>query len=108
MGSVVAQFGEASSDAGSGPAIPAGFLDQWPMIAQVMGGIHSADGQQWLLWPCTISLWFDCGVLKFCLSPKCGPKVCFGSIKRYAEGLDGLEQALTNGDCEWKTRKAQR
>lgn len=108
MESAIAQFGRAAADGESGPAVPGSFADCFPLLAQFFGGIRDESGKSWKLWPCTVSLWFDSGNLKFCVSPKCGPKVCFGSVKRLGEGLDGLEAALANGDCEWKTRKASR
>lgn len=108
MSNAIEQFRVANNGNDSGPGVPSSFCDQWPLLAQLFAGVHDETGQQWKLWPCTLSLWFDCGVLKFCVSPKCGPKVCFGSVKALGEGLDGLEAALARGDCEWKTRKASR
>lgn len=79
--------------------------DQWPALSAVLAGVRTADGLKWELSPCTVSLFADCGKLKFCLSPKEGLKVAFGTIERAGEGLDGLEQALQAGHYEWKTSR---
>lgn len=105
MSSVSSTY-QASGPAGStAPTVPAGMSDQWPALCAVLAGVRTADGLKWELSPCTISLFADCGKLKFCISPKEGLKVAFGTIDRVSDGLDGLEHALEQGHYEWKTSR---
>lgn len=87
-----------------GAMSPPELREQWPALAAVMEGIYSPDGKQCELPPCTVQLFCELGKLKFCLSPKTGNRIAFGSVSDPSKGMDGLERALQDGHFEWKNR----
>lgn len=58
--------------------------------------------------PCTIMLFLEGGSLKFCLSPKSGREVGFGTLNANVGILEGLEWCLDDGQIDWKPRGPKR
>jgi len=85
-----------------GPQVAA-LRDEYPAMVEAMRGVPSeVPGET--VWPCTVMLFLEGDTLKFCLNPKSGNRVAFGSVADASKGLSGVEQALVNGDFEWKAR----
>lgn len=84
-------------------SILADHVEQWPNLCQALGGIKQDDGK-WQVGPATLMIFLEGGIMKFCLSPKYFPKVCFGVVSDPTMVLDSVEHALTTGKCEWKLR----
>jgi hypothetical protein len=82
-------------------------LDEVPAVADVLAGTLDADGRC-VVPPCTVQIFLDAGVLKFCLSPKVGDRVAFGVVQEPLYSLQGIERALEQGKFEWKTPKGRR
>lgn len=78
--------------------------DSWPSVAWFLAGrpADHADGPE-----CagTVMFFFDSGTLKFCLSPKVGREVAFGTIDDPTKPFDSLEASLIEGKYEWKKRR---
>lgn len=81
--------------------------EDYPNLTEALLGAKGPDGKI-AIWPSTLMLFLEGDVLKFCLSPKVGDKVAFGTILDPSKGLLGIEQALESGKFEWKKRKASR
>jgi hypothetical protein len=85
-----------------GPQVMA-LRDEFPAIVEAMKGVCDEGGQQ-VVWPCTVMLFLEGDTLKFCLNPKSGSRVAFGSVLDASKGLHGVEQAISDGNFEWKAR----
>jgi len=79
----------------------------YPGIAQVLKG-RSKEENGGVLPPCTIMLSLDAGVIKFCVSPKFGAHVCFGTIDDATKLLHSLDKAIQANKVDWRPRKGQR
>lgn len=78
--------------------------EDYPATAWALAGRpkdHEAGAES----PATIMLFFDSGKLKFCISPKVGLGVAFGSIDDPTQPMASIERAIANGKYEWKNRK---
>jgi hypothetical protein len=89
--------------------VPEEFAAEYPSIAEVLNGVFVPDNQAESVPPATIMLFAEEGRLKFCISPKTGPRIAFGCITDPAKGLGGLEDEIVLGRFEWKLgRRASR
>lgn len=95
-----------SSATSDGPQVQA-LREEFPSIVEAMRGVVG-DEQTPTLWPCTVMLFLEGDTLKFCLNPKSGNRVAFGTVSDASKGLQGVEQALRDGQFEWKARGRQR
>jgi hypothetical protein len=77
--------------------------DEFPAIVEAMKGVTDATGA-YVVWPCTVMLFLEGDTLKFCLNPKSGNRVAFGTVSDAGKGLHGVEQAIVDGNFEWKAR----
>lgn len=89
-----------------GPQVQA-LRDEYPLVVEAMRGVVG-DETTPTLWPCTVMLFLEGDQLKFCLNPKSGNRVAFGSVADASKGLLGVEQALFDGHFEWKARGRSR
>jgi len=55
--------------------------------------------------PATILLFPEGGKLKFCVKPKFGGLVAFGTVQDPSKGMAGLDEAIAAGHLEWKQSK---
>lgn len=78
--------------------------EEFPAVAAFLLGrpIGHPDGAE-----CkgTIQIFLDSGKLKFCLSPKVGRDVAFGTIPDPTQPMESLEAQIVKGAYEWKTRR---
>jgi len=89
--------------AGTSPELEA-FRDEFPNIfALFVGRPYTAEdpGRP----PASILLFPEGGKLKFCVKPKFGGIVAFGTISDPSKGLIALDTAIANGHMEWKQSK---
>lgn len=103
MSSFVKSF--ISQDGGEqrlSPEISA-FHDEFPELCDAMLGAKDPDGKQ-AIPPVTLMLFVEGDKVKFCLSPKYGDKIAFGTLVGAEKGLSGVEQAIKAGQFEWKKR----
>jgi hypothetical protein len=89
--------------------VPEEFASEYPAVAEVLNGVFVKDDQTQSVPPATIMLFAEEGRLKFCISPKTGPRVAFGCITDPSKGFSGLENEIALGRFEWKLgRRASR
>ncbi len=81
--------------------------DEYPNLTQALIGARGPDNKL-VIWPATLMLFLEGDQLKWCLSPKVGDKVAFGTVLDPSKGLTDVESALKLGKFEWKKRKASR
>jgi hypothetical protein len=91
---------------GSGNEDFASLAGEFPAIAWALAG-RPKDHPEGQEYPATLMIFFDSGRLKYCLAPKIGLGVAFGTIKDPSKLLDSIEASLRQGDYEWKTRRRQ-
>jgi len=58
--------------------------------------------------PATILIFAEGGRLKFCIKPKWGGHVAFGTVQDASQGLLGVDTAIRDGHLEWKASKARK
>lgn len=80
--------------------------EEFPELTQAFKGTKNVEGQV-VLPPCTLMLFLDGDRLGFCLSPKTGLRVAFGSVPDPAKGLAGVEAELAAGHFEWKNKRGR-
>lgn len=85
-----------------GPQVCA-LRDEFPHLVEAMKGVMNAEGA-YEVWPCTVFLFLEGDTLKFCLNPKSGSRVAFGSVSDASKGLHGVDEAIRDGNFEWKAR----
>jgi hypothetical protein len=79
----------------------------YPGIAQILRG-RGKEEKGGALPPCTIMLSLDGGSVKFCVSPKYGAHVCFGTIDDVTKLLHCLDKAIISNKVDWRPRKNAR
>lgn len=89
-----------------GPQVPSEFVSEYPSCAAVLAGIWSDDGKECQVPPASIIVFAEGGKLKFCISPKVGNMVAFGTCEDSSKGLGAIEAAIEGCHFEWK--KARR
>lgn len=85
-----------------GPQIAA-LREEFPSMVEAMKGVTDEAGA-WVVWPCTVMLFLEGDALKFCLNPKSGNRVAFGTVPDASKGLSGVDEAIREGNFEWKAR----
>lgn len=81
--------------------VPVEFAQAFPVLGQLFGGFTDPDTNQKMP-SCSLSIFCEGGRLKWCLIPKDGPKVCFGTLHDWDNPWESLQAALSKGECEWK------
>ena len=81
--------------------------ENWPNLTDALLGCKDPDGKEGVP-PITLMLFLEGDTLKFCLSPKWGGKVAFGTIVDPSKGLQAVEDAIRAGEFEWKKRRQSR
>jgi metal-dependent amidase/aminoacylase/carboxypeptidase family protein len=78
--------------------------ESYPAIAWFLAG-RPKDHPEGAECPGSLIIFLDSGKLKFCLSPKIGRDVAFGSVTDPTKPMDSIEASLVNGSIEWKKRR---
>ncbi len=77
-----------------------------PAIAWALAGRDKSHAEGFA-YPATLMLFFDSGKLKFCVSPKFGTDVLFGTVEDPTQPMASIESSLQNGKFEWKTKRSK-
>lgn len=85
--------------------VPQTVVDEFPAFAAVLGGVYSLDGQTCEVPPASIILFAELGKVKFCIHPKRGSKVAFGTLSNPGAGFAALNDEIEAGNFEWKNGK---
>ncbi len=88
--------------------MPEGFAAAFPEVSNIFRGSFNQETGFWKIPPASLTLFLEGGRLKFVANPRGFGHVCFGTVSDAARGLDGVEQALVDGHCEWKLRGGQK
>lgn len=88
------------------PAVVA-LREEFPELTNALLGSKNVEGQC-VLPPCTLMIFLNDGRLGFCLSPKSGSKVAFGTIPDPSKGLNCVESEIAQGHFEWKNSPKRR
>jgi len=80
---------------------------EFPELTAALLGSKTIEGTC-LLPPCTLMLFVNDGRFGFCLSPKTGTKVAFGTIPDPSKGLSCVESEIAQGNYEWKNSPKRR
>jgi hypothetical protein len=88
--------------------LPGGFENEFPEVSAVLKGSFNQETRFWIIPPASITLFVEGARLKFVCNPRGHGQVCFGTIADASSGLQGLEKALAEGNCEWKPRSGQK
>lgn len=103
---VKSYFSQDGDGQRSSPEVQA-ILAEWPNLGEALLGGRDPDGKE-AVPPITLMLFLEGDKLKFCLNPKWGAKVAFGTIPDASKGLEAVEAELAAGRFEWKKRRANR
>ena len=105
MSSYELSYSAGSGESRGGAAVPIEFREEYPALSTVFSGVTAADGQTCAVPAATVNLWFEAGTLKFCIMPRYGNRIAFGTVEAPEKGFAGLEEALQRGRFEWKVSK---
>lgn len=108
MSTYESSFATVSHDRVDAPTIPAGFIERYPELALLFGGRINAENGRIEIPAATLVLFFEGGRLKFCVKPRSGGRVAFGTVTDASEGLVGVEEAIRVGHFEWKVSGGQK
>lgn len=75
---------------------------EYPEMTQVLLGVKRAENDGASIPTASIILFLEGDAMKFCLKPKYGGNVAFGTLQDPVKGFQELERALRDGDFEWK------
>jgi len=108
----MAKFRESGGGQASDPYdrvfVSTEFADRFPNLAELFCGLFRESDSKWEVYPCTLTIFVENRRLKFCVHPRVGPQVAFGSCQDGVGGFSEIEQALELGHFEWKRRGVQR
>lgn len=94
-------YGKTQTAVASNSPAYLALLEEVPLLAKCFIGQSSEDGKTTLP-PCSLILFLERDLLKFCLSPKVGDEVAFGVVQEPLYSLEGVERALREDKFEWK------
>lgn len=83
-------------------SMPEDFLKRYPNLGMALLGCPDAKNKQRSIPPASVSFYWRDGHLGFCVAPKNGPKVIYGTFEDPSAGFRGIEDALSSGRCEVK------
>lgn len=81
--------------------------EDYPELTNALCGTKNVEGQC-VMPPCTLMLFLNEGRLGWCLSPKTGSKVAFGTVSDPSKGLACVESEIAKGNFEWKQSPRKR
>lgn len=105
MSSYEHSYSTSKPSNGSGGDCSPEFAAEFPNLATVFSGVYEADTGNCKVPRASIILFWEGGKLKFCISPKVGSQVAFGTVEDETTGLAGVEAAVALGHFEWKKGK---
>jgi hypothetical protein len=97
-------YAKGASQAGFSRFVSEEFEQEFPMVSNVFAGEYDADGKTCIVPSASIVLFAEAGKLKFCITPRVGNRVAFGTCDDPVKGLASVEQALARGNYEWKSK----
>lgn len=106
MSKLVQSYSTSSPANGEDTPFLAALREEYPELATCLRGTKNVDGQC-VLPPCTLMLFLDGDRIGFCLSPKAGTRVAFGSLSDPSKGLAGVESEIAAGHFEWKNKRGR-
>ncbi len=96
----------ATASSEDDPAVVA-MREEFPELTKAMLGTKTVEGTC-LMPPCTLMVFLNDGRLGWCLSPKTGSKVCFGTVPDPSKGMSCIEAEIVKGNFEWKNSPKRR
>jgi hypothetical protein len=105
MSSYEDSYREGRGETTAGAAVPPSFREEYPALATIFAGITGEDGKTCSVPAATVNLWFEAGTCKFCIMPRFGNRIAFGTIASPEKGFAALEEAIQRGHYEWKVSK---
>jgi len=105
MSSYEQSYSAGAKDGRDFAAIPDSFREEYPQLAAVFAGLARAEQNGGSVPAATVNLWFEGAVCKFCIMPRFGNRIAFGTIEEPEKGFAGLEEAIAGGRFEWKVSK---
>jgi len=101
MSRLFSSYGKTQTAVATNSPAYLALLEEVPLLAKCFVGVTGEDGKTQLP-PCSLILFLDGDLLKFCLSPKIGTDVAFGCVQEPFYSLEGVERALEQDKFEWK------
>jgi hypothetical protein len=77
----------------------------FPNVCELIEGRKQEGADDYRDLPCTLMVFLDSSTLKFCFSQKKGSLLIFGEVERLSGAFTVIEEALSTGRYENKTRK---
>lgn len=90
------------------PVLGETFADKFPEVSAAFSGSVQEGSDFWKVPPASITLFVEGGRLKFVINPSGFGQVCFGTVQDARTGLEGVDEAIRQGHCEWKHRSGQK
>lgn len=106
MSKLIQSYSTSTAAGGDDTPFLAALREEYPELAQALRGTKNVEGGC-VLPPCTLMLFLDGDRVGFCLSPKAGTRVAFGSLPDASKGLAGVEAELAAGHFEWKNKRGR-
>lgn len=76
--------------------------ERFPQLGEALAGVPDAAGTGWEVPPHSLTIWLEGSQPKFVLGVQGSDIKTFGTFPDLTAGLDGVEKALLDGDCETK------
>ena len=76
-----------------------------PLLSQLLSGKAQEGGADWEIPPYKLLLWLEGDYLKWCITAGDDLPKLWGAISGLALGLDGIEQAIAQDKCDWRSPK---
>lgn len=76
--------------------------ERFPLLGEALAGVPQSGGNGWDVPPHSLTIWLEGSIAKFCLGVQHNDTKTFGTFAELSDGLDGVEKALREGDCETK------
>jgi len=106
MSKLIQSYATSSSSNGEDTPFVTELRGEYPELIQAMRGTKNVDGQC-VLPPCTLMIFLEGDRMGFCLSPKNGTRVAFGTVSDPAKGLQSVEAEIAAGHFEWKNKRGR-
>jgi hypothetical protein len=90
------------------PVLGSDFKDKYPEVSAAFSGSVKEGSDFWAVPPASITLFVEGGRLKFVVNPQGFGQVMFGCLQNALDGLEGVDEAIRQGHCEWKRRGGQK
>jgi hypothetical protein len=105
MSSYGQKYSQALTSGVTREGVDPGFAEEFPHLAEIFRGVPKNGEGSFDVAPATLNLFWEGGVLKFCIIPRTGNRVAFGSCQCPEKGLQSVEEALAAEHFEWKISK---